>query len=223
MFSSNGPWYVAVNATGDVYGCIWGQNVIYKFDSKGNAAVFGTAGCNLTGLAFDKRGNLYAADEYQCSGSVVKFDTNGNASTYISGVPTPLNVAFDSSDNLYVATMGFGVQRFDNNGNYLSTWGNGLWVYGLAFDKGGNLFVTCGDGQIRMFDSSGKGTVIAPLYSPVGIAFDSEGNFYVAGWNFGDSGTIQKFDPEDTDATFASGLSPRGDWRFFRSTPRQRS
>ena len=51
------------------------------------------------GLAFDKSGNLYEAD--QGSGNVYEFTSGGSSSIFVTGLNYPRSLAFDGSGNLF--------------------------------------------------------------------------------------------------------------------------
>ena len=62
-----------------------------------------------------------------------------------------------------------------------------------------------GYGTIEKFGTNGVGSVFAAgLNNPIGLAFDSSGNLFVA---CAGSGTIEEFDTNGVGTTFASGLN----------------
>ncbi len=82
---------------------------------------------------------------------------------------------------------------------------------GATAEAGGVLYASLTNGVIKRFDlTTGQdlGTFASGLSSPQGLAFDSEGNLFVA--NGGD-GTVSKIAMDGTVSTFASGfLVPTG-------------
>src|ERR1043166_8128801 len=66
-----------------------------------------------------------------------------------------------------------------------------------------------GSGVIDAFDPSGNRTTFASgVYDPLGLAFDSNGNLYVACPSCMSTGAVLKFDPSGNQTTFAtSGLN----------------
>ncbi|MBI1321601.1 PEP-CTERM sorting domain-containing protein [bacterium] len=168
-------------------------------DIQNSANVFVPSGRGLNfpiGLAFDKAGNLYAANSN--GDTITRYDTSGNqiGTDFVptgQGLNSPRGLAFDTVGNLYVSN-GFGntITRYDTSGNRIGTdfvpTGQGLSSpAGLAFDAAGNLYASnIGNNTITRYDSSGNriGTDFVAtgegLNGPYGIAFDTSGNLYAA-------------------------------------------
>src|SRR5262249_16182625 len=91
------------------------------------------------GLAFDSKGNLYAASSF---GYVDRITPGGVVSTFASGFSIPVGLAFDGGDNLYVANNTNGTVSKVTPGGVVSTFATGFnSAQYLAFDANGNLFV----------------------------------------------------------------------------------
>jgi DNA-binding beta-propeller fold protein YncE len=209
-FDSSGNLYVA-----SLYGCPTcglGTGYIEEFDPLGNfVSIIRSAGglYRPEDLAFDSKGNLYAAnagniEEFTSSGGVLS--TNGT-SFASAGLNQPVGLAFDGAGNLFVASSGNNtIEKFDPSGAGTPFAGTGLNApQGLAFDSSGNLFVAnSGDNTIEEFTSSGVGTVFASmgLNVPKGLAFGTNGNLYVV--NVGDN-TVAEFDPSGTEVAILTG------------------
>jgi sugar lactone lactonase YvrE len=181
------------------------------------------------GLAFDSSGNLYLADHEFAR--VRRVDPAGTITTIAGtgafgfsgdgGLATaarlrgPSSVAVDANGVLYIADgMENRVRRVDAAGVITTFAGNGTsayggdggpatsagicWPSGLAFDGQGNLYIAskCNN-VIRRVDAAGNistyaGThssgfagdgglaTLAQLNDPHGIAFDANGNLYIA-------------------------------------------
>jgi hypothetical protein len=171
-----------------------GSGTIEEFNSSGLGTVFASGLNGLTGLAFDRSGNLYAA----VGDTVEKFDSSGVGTVFAStGLNLPWGLAFDGAGNLYVSNPGNNtIEKFNSSGAG-TVFASGLNLpSSLAFDSSGNLFAAVGD-TVEEFTSLGVGTVFASgLNGATGLAFDRDGNLYVS--NVGDS-TIRKFSPAGAD------------------------
>ncbi|HMJ05609.1 MAG TPA: hypothetical protein VK474_05075, partial [Chthoniobacterales bacterium] len=157
---------------------------------------------NPRGLAFDRAGNLYVADN--AAQSIIKVTPAGVANTFVSGVGAPRGIAFDAGGNLYVAdNTGNAILKFTPAG-VRSTFASGLATPAdVAFDPAGNLFVSDrGSGSIiKLTPAGARSTFATGLNLPAGLAFDSHGNLYEA-----DQGTLSlfKFAPNGSRTTFAT-------------------
>ncbi|MBF0565025.1 MAG: hypothetical protein HQK89_07275 [Nitrospirae bacterium] len=193
----NSPRGVAVDNAGNVYVADFGNNRIQKFTKDGTFIMqWGQSGSadgqfySPYGLASDKSGNLYVAD----SGIV---DT--------TSVPGRITVTGGNHR----------IQKFTSDGKFITKWGSwgdldGRFKLpdGVAIDSSGNVFVVESFGaRIQRFTSDGvfvakwackgagdiTGSDPGGFSNPGGIAFDKDGNVYIAdSWY----GRIQKFTPD---------------------------
>ena len=133
-----------------------------------------------TGVLVDSSGNVYIADtgndcirKISTSGIITTFaGTGANAGYAGDGSPPssalltkPSAMAFDSAGNLYIADTGNNVIRKVASPTSASPT---ISTYAGSFAKGGSYL---GDGGSALN---------AALNAPVGIAFDSSGNLYIA-------------------------------------------
>ncbi len=126
-FSGNQSLYAAV-----------GDSTIEKFDSNGVATVFATGGNvdHPRGMAFDRAGNLYVANQW--TNTIEKIDSNGTGTVFATGgnLNAPWDVTFDQAGNLYVANYsGLNIEKFDSSGagTIFASGSDAKWVSGLAF------------------------------------------------------------------------------------------
>ena len=213
------PFGVGVGPNGSIYIADTNSDVIRKILPGGlaftvagtGAAEFGGDGGPATAagliaprnVAFDSQGNLYIADFD--SNRVRKVDANGNISTVAgNGDPNyngdgilateasvygPSAVAFDKMDNLYIADTGNHRVRMVSSG-VITT------------------FVGTGTAGVAGENIPGPS---AELDTPVGLAFDQNGNLFI-----GDStgqlngGRLRKVTPNRIVTTYAGGGSLSG-------------
>ncbi|HXU28928.1 MAG TPA: T9SS type A sorting domain-containing protein, partial [Bacteroidia bacterium] len=178
------PWGITIDAAGNLFFSEFGNFIIRKVNTNGIISTFagnGTQGhsgdggpaiaaklSSVSGLAFDKTGNLYIAD----GAYIRKINTNGIIST-IAG-----NGTYADGGDGGPATLA----PLNGTG-------------GLAFDKTGNLFIT-NSASVRKIDLNGIISTVAgtdtlgfngdghlatatKLSSPTSIAFDTSGYLYI--------------------------------------------
>lgn len=175
---------------------------IYRVDiEQGTATQIADTGGFILGLALDANHNIYACDTG--NRAVMKITANGSVvSKYATGAPhepfyTPNYPAFDAYGNLYVCDSGD--WKSDNGkifkvkpGGDAEVWTRKLCEFpnGLCFGPSGNsLFVAMSLNPPRVaevrIDSDGSAgdirTVVEiPGAVPDGVAFDTDGNLYIA-------------------------------------------
>jgi uncharacterized protein (TIGR03437 family) len=193
---------IAIDTGGNVYISDSLNNVVRKVTTDGMInTIAGTGTPSYTGdggpavqatldqplgLALDKKGNLYIADNF--NHAIREVTTDGNITTFAGnyvlsygftgdGGPAtaaqltyPTDVAFDSTGNLYIADYGnFMIRQVTTDGiihSYAGTNVNGF----------------SGDGGLA---TSGLSSDPAELFEPFGVALDASRNLYIT--EYGDS------------------------------------
>ena len=172
------PQGVAADTAGDVYVADTNHDRVLQVDTAGNVhTVAGTGSPGAlygpTGLALDSAGNLYIADTQNHR---IVMRTAASVTSVIAGTGTggfsgdggpataaqlsyPSAVAVDSSGNLYIADTG------NNRVRMVTT--------------DGNIQTIAGTGDASYNGDNGSAVSIA-IYSPSGLAVDSQGNVWVA-------------------------------------------
>jgi len=184
----NHPTGVAVDGSGNVYiadsinlriRVAQAGGSIKTFAGNGGFSYSGDGGTATSAqmnspyaVAADSSGNYYIADsgnnvvrKVSASGVITTFAGNGTAGYAGDGgaatgaqLSGPQGVALDSAGNLYIADTGNSRVREVSGGNIATVAGSGTPGY-------------AGDGSAA---------TSAQLYSPVGLAFDAQGNLYIA-------------------------------------------
>jgi sugar lactone lactonase YvrE len=176
-----------------------GQKVpvsIFKIDTNYNVKPFLTEIMNATAIAFDREGQMYVSSRFD--GTVYRVAQNGTMSTYAESMGVATGLAFDREQNLYVGDRSgtiFKVAR-DRQIFVFATIEPSVSAYHLAVGPQGDLFVT--GPTTSSFDAVYKvdphGTVSVfyrGLGRPQGLAFDREGNLYVAASLGGKRGIVR--------------------------------
>jgi sugar lactone lactonase YvrE len=169
---------------------------VFKIDTNYNVRPFVAEMMNATGLAFDRAGQLYVSSRFD--GTVYRVAQNGSVASYAQGMGVATGIAFDRDENLYVGDRSgtiFKIAR-DRQIFVFATLEPSVSAYHLAFGSGGDLFVT--GPTTSSFDAVYKvdphGTVSVfyrGLGRPQGLAFDLDGNLYVAASLHGKRGIVK--------------------------------
>jgi len=205
----------ALDAEGNIYATFSGSRgqkvpvAIFKIDTNYNVKPFLTDLMNPTAIAFDREGQMYVSSRYD--GTVYRVAPNGTMSSYAEGMGTATGIAFDHAENLYVGDRDgtiFKIAR-DRQIFVFATLEPSVAAYHLAFSPAGELFVT--GPTTSSFDSVYKidvhgavTTFYRGLGRPQGLAFDVEGNLYVAASLAGKRGIV-KITPDGKASLEVSG------------------
>ena len=192
----------ALDAEGNIYVTFSGtrgQKVpvsIYRIDTNYHVKPFLTDLMNATGIAFDREGQMYVSSRFD--GTVYRVAPNGSMSAYAQGMGVATGIAFDHEENLYVGDRSgtiFKIAR-DRQIFVFATLEPSVSAYHLAFGPDGNLFVTgpttSSFDAVYKINSQGQVTVFyRGLGRPQGLAFDTEGNLFLAASLAGRRGIVR--------------------------------
>jgi sugar lactone lactonase YvrE len=176
-----------------------GQQVpvsLFKIDTNYAIKPYLSNMMNATAIAFDREGQMYVSSRHD--GTVYRVASNGTMSSYAEGMGIATGIAFDREQNLYVGDRSgtiFKVAR-DRQIFVFATLEPSVSAYHLAFGPSGDLFVTgpttSSFDAVYRIDSHGTVTnFFRGLGRPQGLAFDAEGNLYVAASLAGKRGIVK--------------------------------
>jgi hypothetical protein len=196
----------AVDSFGNVFSTFSGSRgqkvpvAIYRLDLNYNVRPFINDLMNATGLAFDREGMLYVSSRF--NGEVYRITPNGSMQVYVEGMGVATGLAFDEEDNLYVGDRNsngtgtiFKISRTKQIFVF-ATLEPSIAAYHLAFGPDGYLYVTgpttsSFDCVYRISRSGEVETFYRGLGRPQGLAFDGDGNLYVAASLGGRKGVVR--------------------------------
>ncbi|HEX7158791.1 MAG TPA: gluconolaconase [Edaphobacter sp.] len=198
----------AVDASGQVFATLSGQRgqavpvSIFRIQRDFQMSPFVRDLLNPSGLAFDRQGFLYASS--RAEGTVYRIAPDGEISTYAEGMGIATGIAFDRDGNLYVGDRSGTIFKINPNREIFvfATLEPSIAAYHLAFNNEGTLFVsgptTSSNQAIHSIDRDGNSRVFYQgLGRAQGMAFDIDGNLYVAASLHGQRGVVR--------------ITPRGD------------
>jgi len=192
----------ALDAEGNIYVTFSGSRgqkvpvAIFKIDTNYAVKPFVPEMMNATSIAFDRQGQMYVSSRHD--GAVYRVAPNGTMTTYAEGMGVATGIAFDREQSLYVGDRNgtiFKIAR-DQQMFVFATLEPSDSAYHLAFSPTGDLFVTgpttSSFGSVYKIDPHGTVTTFFKgLGRPHGIAFDVDGNLYVAASLAGKRGIVK--------------------------------
>jgi sugar lactone lactonase YvrE len=192
----------AVDAYGNTYVTFSGnrgQRVpvsLYKITANYSVKPFVTSLINPSGLAVDRAGNLFVS--CRNDGTIHRITPEGRAEQWIEGMGVATGIAFDRNENLYVGDRSGTIFKISPSREIFvfATIEPSLAAYHLAFHPNGDLYVTgpttsSYDRVYRITQGGDVTTFFRGLGRPQGLAFDRDGNLYVAASYGGRRGIIR--------------------------------
>jgi hypothetical protein len=192
----------ALDAEGNIYVSFSGSRgekvpvAIYKIDTSYTVKPFLADLMNATAIAFDRDGQMYVSSRFD--GTVYRVAPNGTMTSYAEGMGVATGMAFDRVGNLYVGDRSGTIFKIGSDRQIFvfATLEASISAYHLAFGPTGDLFVTGPTTSsfdcVYKINSAGNVAVFyRGLGRPQGIAFDVEGNLYVAASLSGRRGIVK--------------------------------
>ena len=192
----------AVDANGNIYVTFSGprgQRVpvsLYRITSNYSVKPFVTSLINPTGLAVDRGGNLFVSCRHD--GTVHRVTPEGRSEQWIEGMGIATGIAFDPNGNLYVGDRSGTIFKISPEREIFvfATLEPSLAAYHLAFHPSGELYVTgpTTSSYDRVYRITQGGEVLVfyrGLGRPQGLAFDRDGNLFIAASYSGRRGIVR--------------------------------
>ncbi|HEY6945907.1 MAG TPA: IPT/TIG domain-containing protein [Candidatus Acidoferrum sp.] len=192
----------AVDHEGNIYVTFSGprgQRVpvsLYKITANYDVKPFLTSLVNPTGLALDREGNLFVS--CRNDGTIHRVSPEGRSETWIEGMGVATGIAFDRAGNLYVGDRSGTIFKISPEREIFvfATLEPSVAAYHLAFHPGGDLYVSgptasSFDRVYRITQGGDVSVFFRGLGRPQGLAFDREGNLFVAASYQGRRGIVR--------------------------------
>jgi hypothetical protein len=192
----------ALDAQGNIYATFSGSRgqkvpvAIFKIDTNYTVKPFVGEMMNATAIAFDRQGQMYVSSRHD--GAVYRVAPNGTMTTYAEGMGIATGIAFDRNQNLYVGDRSGTIFKIgpDRQIFVFATLEPSMAAYHLAFGPDGYLYVTgpttsSFDCVHRISDHGEVEVFYRGLGRPQGMAFDEDGNLYIASSIGGRRGVVR--------------------------------
>lgn len=188
----------ALDHEGNIYATFSGSRgqkvpvAIYKIDTNYAVKAVVSDMMNPTSIAFDRQGQMYVSSRYD--GAVYRVAANGTMTTYAEGMGVATGIAFDREESLYVGDRNGTIFKIskDQQVFVFATLELSVSAYHLAFGPQGDLYVTGPNDRVFKIDPTGAvSTFYKGLGRPQGLAFDVDGNLYVAASLAGTRGIVK--------------------------------
>lgn len=176
-----------------------GQKVgvsIYRILPDGTVSPFISEIVNPTGLAFDSQGTLFVTSRYD--GTLYRISPFKEIKEFASDLGIATGLAFDRSGIAFVGDRSGTIFRVNEIGEArpFASLEPSVAAYHLAFGPDGDLYVTgptvSSFDRVARIDSSGNvHRFYTGLGRPQGLAFDVDGNLYVAASLRGHRGIVR--------------------------------
>jgi sugar lactone lactonase YvrE len=188
---------------------------IFRIDTNGELSDFSGDIANPTGIAFDKSGQMFVTS--RMDGNVYRVTPFKEAVAFARNLGVATGLAFDREGRMYVGDRTGTIYQVNGIGEE-KPWAHleqSVSAYHLAFGPDDALYVTgptvSSFESVMRIDRSGEVSVYyRGLGRPHGLAFDSDGNLYVAASLRGRRGIV-RIAPGGLDAEmFIAGMNVVG-------------
>jgi sugar lactone lactonase YvrE len=185
---------------------------LFRIDVNGQISEFSGDITNPTGIAFDSTGQMFVSS--RMDGNVYRITPFKEAVAFVRNLGVATGITFDSSDMMYVGDRTGTIYKVNGIGEE-SAWAQlepSVSAYHLAVGPDDALYVAgptvASFDSITRVDPDGKVSVFYKgLGRPQGLAFDGDGNLYVAASLRGRRGIV-RISPDGSHAElFVAGMN----------------
>jgi sugar lactone lactonase YvrE len=180
---------------------------IFRIDTSGEIDAYSGDITNPTGIAFDKSGQMFVTS--RLDGIVYRLTPFREAVAFARNLGVATGLAFDRQGRMYVGDRTGTIYQINGIGEEkaFAQLEPSVSAYHLAFGPDDSLYVTgptvSSFEAVMRVDESGTASVFyRGLGRPQGLAFDREGNLYVAASFKGRRGIV-RITPDGGEATMA--------------------
>jgi sugar lactone lactonase YvrE len=169
---------------------------IFRIDCDGSVEEFSGDIMNPTSMAFDRTNRMFVTSRFD--GTVYRITPDRQVAVFASDLGIATGLAFNRDGEMFVGDRSGTIHRINEIGE-ASPWAEhepSVSAYHLAFGSDNDLYVSgptvSSFDSITRFDQSGNASVFfRGLGRPQGLAFDREGNLYVAAALRGRRGVVK--------------------------------
>jgi DNA-binding beta-propeller fold protein YncE len=165
---------------------------------------------NPTGVAFNRSGNLFVTN--RSDGEVCRINRDEEVVPYATGLGIATGIAFDDDDAMYVGDRSGTIYRVREFGDRepFAVLEPSVSAFHLAFGLDGRLYVTAPGlasfDAVQVIDRDGYDEKYFRGFGrPQGLAFDRDGNLYVAATYQGRHGIVRIAPGATSAETFVAG------------------
>jgi sugar lactone lactonase YvrE len=169
---------------------------LFRISAEGEVSEFSGEITNPTGIAFDQKGQMFVTSRFD--GTVYRVSPVKEISTFAGELGIATGIAFNREGEMFVGDRSGAIFRVSEIGE-ASAWVQlepSVSAYHLAFGMDDALYVSgptvsSFDAIVRIDDDGEQSVFYRGLGRPQGLAFDREGNLYVAASSRGRRGVFR--------------------------------
>ncbi len=185
---------------------------LFRLEVDGNLTEMNVEIMNPTGVAFDKSGKLFVTN--RADGEVCQINNDRESVPLSSDLGVATGIAFDQEGVMYVGDRSGTIFKISALGDKES-WAllePSVSAYHMAFGKDENLYVTapglCSYDSVFRIGKDGLDEIyFKGLGRPQGLAFDRDGNLYVAACLKGRHGIVKISGDDNRAEIFVAGMA----------------